>query len=255
MATWLTPPPSSDLKTPSLMMKPSVKPLARVRSPTTSLRLKVSPGRQHGAVDELGGPPDVGVAVVLVGVEGRELRDLLADAPPRGLGGPDVGSDRLRVDADTAVLARAGHEVEEHLDDPVAVDGGAATGRHHLGTTVHDGHRGVDRLARHRAGRGAEQLEQPLVVDLRHQLAVLDLHRQRVGELRRSEQDVLGAEAVDDRGRHRGIGEVAHRLAHLPVGQLRAGVADGELDHLAGRVRRHHRSAAASTSSRRPFSG
>ena len=44
VATWLTPPPSSDLKTPSLMMKPSVKPFARVRSPTTSLRLKVSPG-------------------------------------------------------------------------------------------------------------------------------------------------------------------------------------------------------------------
>ncbi len=37
VATWLTPPPKSSLKTPSLMMKPSVKPFCSVRSPTVPL--------------------------------------------------------------------------------------------------------------------------------------------------------------------------------------------------------------------------
>ena len=44
VATWETPPPRSSLKIPSLMMKPSVKPLARVRSPTVPLSENVSPG-------------------------------------------------------------------------------------------------------------------------------------------------------------------------------------------------------------------
>ena len=44
VATWETPPPRSSLNTPSLMMNPSVKPFATVRSPTVSLRLNVSPG-------------------------------------------------------------------------------------------------------------------------------------------------------------------------------------------------------------------
>ncbi len=39
-----TPPPRSSLKMPSLMMKPSVKPFSRVRSPTMSLSENVSPG-------------------------------------------------------------------------------------------------------------------------------------------------------------------------------------------------------------------
>ena len=39
-----TPPPSSFLNFPPLMMKPSVKPLARVRSPTIPFSEKVSPG-------------------------------------------------------------------------------------------------------------------------------------------------------------------------------------------------------------------
>ena len=39
-----TPPPRSSLKIPSLMMKPSVNPFSRVRSPTVSLSENVSPG-------------------------------------------------------------------------------------------------------------------------------------------------------------------------------------------------------------------
>ncbi len=39
-----TPPPRSSLKMPLLMMKPSVKPFSRVRSPTMSLSENVSPG-------------------------------------------------------------------------------------------------------------------------------------------------------------------------------------------------------------------
>ena len=51
VTTCETPPPSSSRNTPPLMTVPVVKPLASVRSPTVSLKLKVSPGLTIDAVD------------------------------------------------------------------------------------------------------------------------------------------------------------------------------------------------------------
>src|SRR3954449_12830486 len=90
VATWETPPPKSSLNTPSLMMKPLVKPFAAVRSPTVSLRLNVAPGSSRVPVDELGGPAEVLVAVLRVGEVRGERRHPLVDPEPLGRVGGEL---------------------------------------------------------------------------------------------------------------------------------------------------------------------
>ena len=131
VAIWETPPPKSSLKMPLLMMKPLTKPFSAVRSPTVPLSENVSPGFDDRPVDQLGGPADVDVAVLRIGVVGRERRDLLLDAQRLGVLGRELRLDHLAGHVHHPLALGPDDQLQERRVDLGLVEADAGLGRDH----------------------------------------------------------------------------------------------------------------------------
>ena len=126
------------------MMKPVVKPFSPGALADDVVEREGVARLEDGAVDQLGGPTDVDVAVLGVGVVRRERGDPLLDPERLGVGGGELGLGDRRLDLHLAVVAVAGDQLEEGAADVVRVVGDAGLGRHHLRLAVDELDGGVD---------------------------------------------------------------------------------------------------------------
>ena len=187
---------------------------------------------QHGAVDDLGGAPDVDVAVLRVGVVGGERRDLLADVELAGVLGGEVGLLDAGLDLDGALALAAYDDLEQRVADVLGVVGQPGLARHHLRLAVDQRHGGVDRGAV-AGGRGVDEAGELLGLHGRLEGAVDGLEPHHGCVLLRVEGHGRVAEVERDRRRHGGVGELLDGA--VDVGGVDVGLDLGELE-LGGRA-------------------